>query len=198
MNAIVPKVILPFREVLPLFLNDNHWLGKGAEVGVQKGLFSEIILTYWKGEVLYSIDPWKEFEETLYPDNANVSQAEQDAIYQEAVDRLSPFGERSRILRKTSEEASKAFEAESLDFVYIDAQHTYQAVSRDIRLWYPKIKKGGLICGHDYIPDSIFWYGIFGVQSAVNQFAANRGLEVLISGEKLEEQKVASWFIIKP
>ena len=60
-------------------------------------------------------------------------------------------------IRKTSVEASKDFEDDSLDFVYIDALHDYDSVKEDIRVWFPKVKKQGYIGGHDYgyppIPD---------------------------------------------
>ena len=52
--------------------------------------------------------------------------------------------------KMTSEEGAKKFEDESVQFVYIDALHTYDGVKKDLKLWYPKIKKGGFISGHDY------------------------------------------------
>lgn len=53
-------------------------------------------------------------------------------------------------LRMTSVEASKTFEDKSVDFVFIDAGHTYEEVVEDIKSWLPKVKKGGFIGGHDY------------------------------------------------
>ena len=50
----------------------------------------------------------------------------------------------------TSKEAAKKFESKSLDLVFIDANHTYEAVKEDIALWLPKVRLGGVICGHDY------------------------------------------------
>ena len=47
-------------------------------------------------------------------------------------------------------EASKLFEDNSLDFVLIDADHSYQAVKEDLRAWVPKVKPGGVIAGDDY------------------------------------------------
>ena len=57
--------------------------------------------------------------------------------------------------------------SQSLDFVYIDARHDYDGCLEDIVAWYPKLKKGGLIAGHDFIPDQIKEKeGAFGVQRA--------------------------------
>ena len=53
-------------------------------------------------------------------------------------------------IRKTSEEASKDFTDESLDAVYIDAEHDEESVRVDLKLWKPKVKKGGYMSGHDW------------------------------------------------
>ena len=50
----------------------------------------------------------------------------------------------------TSLEAAKLIPDGSLDFVYIDANHRYFEVSQDIRAWLPKVRPGGVLCGHDY------------------------------------------------
>ena len=58
-------------------------------------------------------------------------------------------------MNMTSEEASKHFEDGFFDGVYIDARHEYEYVKHDIELWLPKVKPGGVLCGHDYITDEI-------------------------------------------
>jgi predicted O-methyltransferase YrrM len=60
-------------------------------------------------------------------------------------------------------EAAKQFENKSVDFVFIDAAHEYEDVQNDIEAWLPKIKTGGIIAGHDYIPTYP------GVMRAVNE-----------------------------
>jgi predicted O-methyltransferase YrrM len=52
-------------------------------------------------------------------------------------------------LKMTSEAASQLFEDQSLDFCYIDAEHKFESVNKDIQLWLPKVKNGGWIAGHD-------------------------------------------------
>ncbi len=52
--------------------------------------------------------------------------------------------------KDTSANASKSFEDASVDFVFIDANHTYKSVKANILAWHPKIKRGGIIAGHDY------------------------------------------------
>jgi len=84
---------------------------------------------------------------------------------------------------------------ESLDFCYIDADHSYRAVSDDIRLWFPKIKKEGLLGGHDFVPDADYWFGSFGVHRAVTEFAAACKREIFLSSEPVGGFE--SWFMIK-
>lgn len=65
----------------------------------------------------------------------------------------------------SSVDASHLFADESLDFVFIDAGHTYEDVYRDLRAWYPKVKPGGVFAGHDYTHK-----GFPGVAKAVHEF----------------------------
>jgi hypothetical protein len=76
---------------------------------------------------------------------------------------------RLTVHRRPSAEAATAFADQSLDFVFIDACHSYEAVSEDIRAWWPKMKPGGLMAGHDYTN----WPG---VPQAVDEFVAREGL----------------------
>lgn len=70
---------------------------------------------------------------------------------------------------------------ESLDFVYIDGDHSYEAVKKDLEAWYPKVKSGGMFCGHDYnYPD---------VERAVQEFAKSKGLKLFVKNNVPEGQK---------
>jgi predicted O-methyltransferase YrrM len=61
----------------------------------------------------------------------------------------------------SSLEASKLFNDDSLDFVFIDAAHDYDNVVADLKAWYPKIKKGGVLAGHDFYPDQPTWCDVY-------------------------------------
>jgi hypothetical protein len=157
------------------------------------------LLEKWEGRKLYSIDPWFEFPPDQYVDISNLAQSHQDGFYEETVNRLKKFGDRSVILREKSEDAIHKFQDGQLDFAYIDAQHSYEAVARDIRLWWPKVKRKGILCGHDYINDGEYPFGTFGVKKAVNEFISRRKLEFFISTEAFSPGKVnaPSWFLLK-
>lgn len=153
-------------------LYQEHFLtGLGVELGVQYGAFSLEILKYWKGKLL-CIDPW---EELGY-----------DEIYEIAKQRL---GE-DRLVKLHSIDAVKHFKDESLDFIYIDACHYYNYVKQDIEIWYPKIRKGGIISGHDYTNE----VESGGVIKAVDEFIEKNNKKLYLTEE---ENTFKSWWFIK-
>jgi hypothetical protein len=182
-------MILKNRDDIGYFLNYYYLTGCGAEIGVQKGIFSEKILSTWKGEMLFSIDIWENYQN--YTDIANVSQEQQEKLFLEASARLSSY-KNSFIIRQYSLEASSLFENNSLDFVYIDANHKYEFVSEDIISWYPKIRPGGLISGHDYLNGYIEGSGEFGVKKAVDEFVAREKLRLFHT-----EEYWPTWYAFK-
>jgi hypothetical protein len=95
--------------------------------------------------------------------------------------------------RKLSEEAVGAFPNDSLDFVYIDANHEFNAVLQDIRGWFPKVRPGGVLAGHDFL-DGDLPEGSFGVKSAVSTFESEAG----VRAHSTSERAWPSWYIVKP
>lgn len=116
----------------------------GVEIGVDKGSFSRVICTK-KELTLYGVDPWLDYDG--YIDTINKDRAEYN--YKTAQRRLAPY-KNFIIVRKTSMEAVNDFVNESLDFVYIDGNHGFKFVTEDIYEWSKKVKKGGVISGHDF------------------------------------------------
>lgn len=184
---------LEAREFLPHLLNRLQLTGTGVEVGVKEGGFSEHLLTHWEGKRLVSVDPWLEFPNTEYIDSSNATQTMQDERYRNTIKRLLPFASRSVIWRLTSREASELVEDNSLDFCYLDGDHRYEAIREDIQCWFSKVKPGGFLAGHDFIPDGKYNFGVFGVQRAVYEFLQEKRLPLLLSKEK----PFQSWFVMK-
>jgi len=89
-----------------------------------------------------------------------------DIVYQLFLKNIEPVKHIINPKKLSSIEASKLYADESLDFVFIDANHIYRAVMDDIMLWFPKVKKGGHIAGHDY---GAIWPGVV---EAVNDYFA--------------------------
>jgi hypothetical protein len=188
--------ILPTRNDLPEFLNRRGLDDTGVEVGVKRGLFSEVILSSWRGRRLISVDPWLAASRKEYQDVSNVTQATHERFYDETVRRLGTFGDRSEIWRMTSAEGAARIEPHMLDFVYLDARHDYDAVKQDLELWFDKIRPGGVFAGHDYF-DGRRPQGMFGVKSAVDEFFGVYGLtvkETYVDG-KFRPGSPPSWLV---
>lgn len=201
LRARVLRLAYPFtrmREIrtrweFPLVLNALGLKNEGAEIGVMRGNFSDYILRTWKGRKLYSVDPYRSFPDSGYVDCQHFDDATYEEIFQATSERLSKHGTRSEMVRRASPEAATDFADEQLDFVYIDAQHHYEAVREDLAAWWPKVKSGGILGGHDYL-DAVNGAGVFGVKSAVTEFTAKLGLSPVIS----QEAEWRSYFIRKP
>lgn len=163
--------------------------GVGVEVGVAAGWYSTAILNHTKLAKLYSIDRWDRPVGTPL-DAAHTSTIE---LYAEALDRLSQFGGRSQCIRLPSDEAVTLFADASMDFVYIDADHNYEGVLKDIQIWYPKVKPNGVFAGHDYAGNCP------GVMRAVDEFFRDNKLPLYLTEcDEVNMWSIRSWFTVKP
>jgi len=160
------------RSDLPQWLVDNG-LVVGAEIGVYKGEFTEIFCKVGI-KMIYAIDPWKAYPiKEKYKDVDNVTQERQDFLCTHAHRTLDKYPN-CTIIKKTSKDALEDFEDESLDFVYIDGDHSFPSVAFDIFEWSRKVKKGGVVSGHDYT--SIPIYGAQ-VKPVVDAFVESFGIK---------------------
>ncbi len=124
--------------------------GVFVEIGTLHGGFSYHLLAETSCKKLYCIDPYKHFDSEEYKDNLNsFTQQQFDEEYEKVQRLFEKFGDRVEFLRLTSSEAVALFEDNSLDFVYIDGNHDFKYVDKDIQNWYPKVKVGGYLCGDD-------------------------------------------------
>jgi len=179
------------RKDLPHLLRILSLRGKGVEIGVCEGDYSKIILDNSPLSALVSVDPWSNMNEEVYYDKNNVPQEENEQRYQNVVREFKKYGDRSKILRMTSEEAAPLFKEEELDFVYIDGNHSYVACKEDINLWWPKVRIGGLFAGHDYL-DGIVRESDFGVKKAVDEFIKENNQTLYVN-----PQPFPTWYFIK-
>jgi len=110
--------------------------GDGAEIGVHKGEFAIQILRHWRGRRLWLIDPWSRQDD--YHDGCNASDRVMQRRFENAQRRLRMYAPRITFVRRRSDEAAHTFAPASLDFVYVDANHSYVHVQRDLSLWYER------------------------------------------------------------
>jgi len=161
---------------------------KICEIGVRSGRNFEKMIKH-NPEVAVAIDVWKDDGNTATNDKC-YPQEVLDVQYTSFKERMNrhPF---VQVYREYSYDAVKRFEDNYFDFVYIDADHTYKGVSRDIADWYPKIRRGGLLLGDDF-HDRTTRTGVkFGVVRAVTEFARNNSLNFFVFPR-------SKWGIIKP
>jgi hypothetical protein len=203
------------RDEFPQFLNSLNLTGKGVEVGSFQGWYANHILKNWSG-TLYMVDVWRELSDKEYNDSSNMKF--HSPTYTEAIQNIDGFEKRALMMRMESEQASEMFPDKSLDFVYIDANHTYEHVKQDIRLWSPKVKIGGILAGHDYLltdsynkqayenglknqhiwmwsnqnPENQTYAGLFGVNPAVEEFCEEFGYPL-----NHTEEWTSTWWVIK-
>lgn len=119
---------------------------RGAEIGVRQGNTSDVLLKYNKHLDLVLVDPYLPYHDV----GTDFTQEKQDEEFKRAVENLCVYGPRARWCHKLSVEAAVDYPTEYFDFVFIDAEHTYDACKADIQAWWPKVRLGGLLCGHDY------------------------------------------------
>ena len=130
----------------------------GAEIGVYKGITSKALLETFPNLELIMVDPWKEWVEGdsyhKHRRTGKLTQEEWNEIYNTALDNVKPYtfvdDLRARIYRGTSLETIRYYENRSLDFAFLDGDHTEKMVDQDIELLLPKVRKGGLLVFHDY------------------------------------------------
>ena len=183
------------RDDLPSFFKEMGFT-VGAEIGVQRGDFSKIICK--AGLKLYGIDPWLAYADYVEPGVQD--QGKMDEAMGVNIERMK--GHDFIPIRKTSMEAVNDFKDESLDFVYIDGNHSFKYVTEDIFEWSKKVRRGGVISGHDYVIMANKNHNLH-VKYVVDAYTAAMGLRnwyVLGRKERIEGElrdKYRSWFWIK-
>jgi hypothetical protein len=166
---------------------------KAAELGVAEGRFSETMLDWpCQLEILYLVDRWTSVPEQR--GDASEPQSWHDANLAAAKERMARFGNRARFIVSDTVKAADSpyfIEDASLSLVYVDANHSYTGVIRDIRAWWPKLKPRGVMAFHDYEMKQ------YGVKRAVEEFAFQKRLQVfLIMEEQLEDR--GAYFYVDP
>ena len=115
----------------------------GAEIGVARGMHSELLCKNIPNLKLYCVDAWNKYKGYI-----DYSASKLSNFHEDAVKRLESYN--CIIINKFSMEAVKQFEDASLDFVYIDGAHDLQSVVNDVCEWSKKVRVGGIVYGHDY------------------------------------------------
>ena len=159
-------------------------LNKGVEVGVRNGRYSETLCLKNPNIKLWSVDPYDIIYGDVRTEKTGVRKHNEN--YERAKKKLSPYN--CKVVKKTSLDAVKDFDYESLDFVYIDGSHEFDYVMCDIIEWGKRVKKGGIISGHDY-----YRFVHAGIVEAVNLYCKMHKVKKI----NLTDEKTPSWWIKK-
>jgi len=150
---------------------------KIAELGIFKGEFSKIILEKVSPSELFLVDLFPEEICSGDKDGNNIVWVNLEQMYDQIVEEFKQF-QHIKVIKSYTSDFLNSLEDEYLDAVYIDADHSYEGVKLDLNLSLKKVKKGGIIMGHDYTYDKFP-----GVVNAVNQFCENNNLKIDILTE---------------
>eukprot|EP00192_Tetraselmis_astigmatica_P013191 CAMPEP_0117665278 /NCGR_PEP_ID=MMETSP0804-20121206/9723_1 /TAXON_ID=1074897 /ORGANISM="Tetraselmis astigmatica, Strain CCMP880" /LENGTH=338 /DNA_ID=CAMNT_0005472677 /DNA_START=109 /DNA_END=1125 /DNA_ORIENTATION=+ len=192
------KPIPPFRTREDLgVIMEFEGFKVGAELGVQMGIFAAKTLSRWPSvEEYLLVDLWA--QRASYRDDANVNNVEQERRYQTTLSNTNKWKKQRKVCRNLTTECAKQFPDQYFDFIYVDAGHDFKSAYDDITAWWPKLKCGGIIAGHDYVTQrelSVFmpkedWTtnsdgtkdrtGLL-VKGAVDKFAREHGRQLTIS-----------------
>ena len=168
-----------------------------VEIGVAYGYHADFICTNLPNIKYVGVDPYLagyDNEDIFCNDVQKLFQEPQaqiamDRLFSVVSSNLEKFSGRARLIREKSWLGADLFEDGSLDIVYIDGDHTYEAVVKDLAAWYPKVKKGGIICG-----DDIGWPG---VKKAVDEFFIRLNKEYQIISKNGFENMPAFYYIVE-
>ena len=159
----------------------------GAEVGVLRGGFSAAILAFAKPKHLTLIDLWKHQDQVVYDDLVNVSDKSQEGTYRYVLRRFKKEIARKQVTVRRGYSAAimETMPADSLDWLYLDANHSFECVLEDLTAARRIVKPDGIIMGHDYCEkdDGVHHLGV--IQAVAEFLESQPGLELaLITDEE--------------
>lgn len=131
-----------YSDIVKKFPSGSKFVEVGSWKGKSSSYMAVEIANSNKSIEFICVDTWKNSIENsnLVPKN----------LFEIFINNMKPVKNYYKYLAMTSLQAAKLFNDKSLDFVFIDASHNYINVKNDILAWKPKIKKNGILAGHDY------------------------------------------------
>jgi Methyltransferase domain len=171
---LIPSSLLSLSEGRAFLLKEMPKNSICAEIGTYEGDFAEKILYFLNPQKLHLIDPWIDSWHSGAP-----YQDKMDNRYQNVLKRFDQEINLGQVVinRGYSHEIYNSFEDNYFDWIYIDGNHQYEFVKKDLELYYPKIKIGGFITGDDYHGKDKWWQD--GVKRAVDEFTAIKPVKLI-------------------
>jgi hypothetical protein len=134
-------------------LLESEGFKSGVELGVLKGEFSEQVLHGWPScEKYVLVDAWRPLEN--YVDSSNFPVEIQEDNFMKTMKRMEKWKSKIEVCRNLTTNCAKKYNKEKFDFVYVDARHDSKGVTQDLEDWWPLVKEGGVMAGHDFVTQS--------------------------------------------
>ena len=154
----------------------SHFVEVGAFLGKSASYMAVEIINSKKNIKFDCVDLWKVDDDMVrelgWENYIGTGPIQPDYFYNLYLQNIQPVKHVINNIRSSSVEASKLYEDNSLDFVFIDAAHDYKSVYDDLVAWFPKVKPNGIIAGHDYfdpsVPENVNKFD--GLRNAVDTF----------------------------
>jgi len=146
--------VVPHIEAFVRLIENNKKSGmRVAEVGCFDGSTSKYaVAPVQEAGGKYFVVDW--FKGTKIPNWQNTQAThvykEETYVKNDFIENLKGYEDTYEIIEGTTVEGAKVIPDHSLDICFIDADHSYEAVKRDLSLYLPKVKEGGIFCGHDF------------------------------------------------
>jgi len=128
----------------------QHGWTRGAEIGVLRGKTLFALLDAVPTLAMYGVDQWRQLDLRADENAETYVDFDMTALRSRVVLKAAGYRGRCTILHGDSAAMARAVPAMSLDFVFVDGDHTEPGVERDIRAWLPTIRPGGMLLGHDW------------------------------------------------
>lgn len=123
----------------------SHFVEVGTWKGMSAAYMAVEIINSNKDIKFDCIDIWGYLDS-----QSDIPEDSFENLYEIFLENISPVKHMITLIRELSWDGAKHYKDNSLDFVFIDAAHDYESVKKDIKAWFPKVKDGGTIAGHDY------------------------------------------------
>jgi len=156
------------------YQNEDIFVEIGSFKGRSSCAMAVNILNSKKNIKFYCVDTWLGSKEHQQGETSEDKDVVSGTLFDIFLKNIEPVLKYITPIQKSSLEACNDFKTGSLSFVFIDASHDYENVKKDLTAWYPKMKSGGTLAGHDWN-----WHE---VARAVKEFAEEKGLHITTSG----------------